>query len=83
MSLQGLNCRALFEPMDYSSDGKTEIKNPLGTKSPSQRLRAILFVLHKQLSAKGKLEGQNFDTFYSNQYEAVIASYKDQLDPEN
>jgi hypothetical protein len=82
MELQNLNCRALFEPSDFSSDGKVEMKNPIGTKPPSVRLRGVLFVLFKQLTANGKLDGKNFDTFYVEQMETIIQSYKDQLDPE-
>ena len=64
MDLQNRNVRLLIEPMDFDTDGKVEIKNPLGTKSPSERLRAVLFVLHKQLCASGKLTGQTYDEFY-------------------
>jgi hypothetical protein len=81
--LQNKNCRALFEPTDYSTDGKIEIKNPLGTKSPSERLRGVLFVLYKQLCSSGKLKDKTYDTFYVEQLESVINSYKEQLEPEN
>lgn len=82
MELQGKNCRALFEPLDYASDGKTEIKNPLGTKSPSVRLRSVLFVLFKQLSDKGKVQG-TFDEFYVLHMDRIIDGYKEQLEPES
>lgn len=82
MELQNCNVRLLIEPQDYAVDGKTEIKNPLGTKSPSQRIRAILFVLFKQLQAKGQMKDKTYEVFYVEQCEAVIASYKEQLDPE-
>lgn len=81
LDLQGKNCRALFEPLDYASDGKTEIKNPLGTKSPSVRLRSVLFVLFKQLAAKGKVQG-TFDEFYVLHLDRIIDGYKEQLEPE-
>ena len=82
MDLQGKNVRALFEPVDYSTDGKLEIKNSLGTKTPSERLRAVLFVLFKQLSESGKTGSKTFDEFYLHQMETVIQSYKEQLNPE-
>lgn len=82
MDMQGINVRLLIEPKDYASDGKREIKNPLSHKSPSERLRAVLFVLHKQLTEKKKLENQSFDEFYTRQLESVIESYKQQLEPE-
>lgn len=80
--LQNKNCRLLIEPMDYAVDGKTEIKNPLGNKKPSERLRAVLFVLHKQLCEKGKLVDQSYDDFYLKHMDAIIQSVKDQLEPE-
>ena len=83
MELHGKNCRALFEPMDFSTDGKVEIKNTLGTKTPSQRLHAVLFVLFKQLCAGGKCDSKTFDEFYLHQMESVIESYKTQLEPES
>jgi hypothetical protein len=82
MELQGKNCRALFEPMDFVVDGKVEIKNPLGTKTPSERLRGVLFILYKQLSAKSKITG-SYDEFYVKHMETIIQSYKDQLEPES
>ena len=83
MDLQNKNVRLLIEPTDYTTDGKVEVKNALGGKSPSNRLRAVLFVLFKQLSAKGELASKtSYDEFYVKQMETIINSYKDQLDPE-
>lgn len=81
MEIQNANVRLLIEPMDYAVDGKTEIKNPLGTKSPSVRLRSILFVLWKQLQAKSKMD-RTFDEFYVTQMDSIIETYKQQLEPE-
>jgi hypothetical protein len=77
MELQNKNVRLLIEPMDYASDGKTEIKNPLGNKTPSERLRGVMFVLFKQKKIIG-----TYDEFYVKQMETIIQSYKDQLEPE-
>jgi hypothetical protein len=77
MDIQNKNVRLLIEPMDYVTDGKTEIKNPLSGKSPSERLRGVLFVLHKQKKIAG-----TYDEFYVKQMESIIQSYKDQLEPE-
>ena len=81
MDLQGKNVRALFEPMDFATDGKCEVKSPLGTKTPGERLRAVLFVLYKQLLEKGKVVGA-YDDFYLKHMDTIINSYKEQLDPE-
>lgn len=81
MELQGKNCRAVFEPMDYAVESKVEIKSVLDTKSPSQRLRAILFVLFRQLQDRKGLT-DTWEAFYLLQMETVINAYKDQLSPE-
>ena len=81
MDLQNLNVRLLIEPKDYTTDGKVEVKNPLGTKSPSERLRGVLFVLWKQLCASGKLN-KSYDLFYLEQMERLIEAFKQELEPE-
>jgi hypothetical protein len=75
--LQNKNVRLLIEPMDYATDGKVEIKNPLGGKTPSERLRGVLFVLFRQKKIAG-----TYDEFYVKQMETVIQTFKDQLEPE-
>ena len=82
MDLQNMNVRLLIEPKDFSTDGKVEIKNPLGTKSPSERLRGVLFVLHKQFCASGKLKDKTYDVFYVEQMNRIIDDVKAQLEPE-
>lgn len=77
MDIQGKNTRLLIEPMDYETDGKVEIKNPLSGKSPGERLRGVLFVFFKQKKITG-----TYDEFYVKQMETIIQSYKDQLEPE-
>jgi len=78
MDVQGKNVRLLIEPMDYATDGKVEIKNPLGGKTPSERLRGVLFVLFRQKKIAG-----TYDEFYVKQMETVIQTFKDQLEPES
>jgi hypothetical protein len=55
-------------------DVVTEFKND---KTPSERLRAVLFVLHKQ-----RKETVDFDSWYKAQMNKVIDSYKLLLEPE-
>lgn len=45
-------------------------------KTPSQRLRAVLFKLWKQ---EGESRGYDFDTWYKNKMEQLIDHYKDKL----
>ena len=65
-------------PMDTKDlkipDVVTEFKND---KTPSQRLRAVLFVLHKQRG-----ETVDFDSWYKAQMNKIIESYKSMLEPE-
>ncbi len=80
--LQNKNTRVLIEPQDYAVDSKIEVKSDTGTKPPSQRLRAVLFVHFRQLTAAGKIEVTTFDQFYAQQMERLINDIKGQLEPE-
>lgn len=51
--------------------------NPRIEKSPSQRLRNVIFVLWKQLGASG-----DFEDYYRKQMERMIEQVKERLDPE-
>lgn len=82
MDLQNLNVRLLIEPMDVEPDGKTEIKNPLDNKSPSTRLRAVLFCWWKQLCDTGRLKDKSFDLFYTENMERLIDEIKANLEPQ-
>jgi len=77
MAMQGLNVRLLIEPMDYESDGKTEVKSKLDGKTPSERQRAVLFVWWKQEGEPGM-----FQDFYRTKMEHVIEGLKNNLNPE-
>ena len=46
------------------------------SKSPSQRLRAVLFLLHKQKGGKP----EDFNEYYDNVMEKLINKYKDMLE---
>ena len=49
-------------------------------KTPSQRLRAVIFVLHAQMKKDGRT-AMKFEDFYSGQLENIITQYKDKLSP--
>jgi hypothetical protein len=84
MDLEGLNVRLLIEPTDYAADGKIEVKGVLDSKPPSQRLRAVLFVLFSQLCKQEKINKneKSFDLFYVETMERFITDVKSQLEPE-
>lgn len=74
MSLQNINCQILIEPLELKSD-LLEVKGETETKTCSQRLRGVIYVLYEQ---KGK-EG-DFEQFYKRQMEKIIDVMKEKLD---
>ena len=54
-----------------------DVEIDIGVKSPSQRLRAVLWVLHEQLGGNK----DNFKDFYMQQIERFIVSIKTKLEP--
>lgn len=64
----------LFEPEEGSS-GVLQIKEPLTGKSPSARLRAVLFILWKQEG----MPQNDFEVYYRIQVEKVIDRIKSML----
>jgi hypothetical protein len=53
---------------------KEEVDPALGSKTPSQRLRNVIFVYWKEKGSNG-----DFDDFYKKQLEFVIEQYKEKL----
>lgn len=49
MDLQGINIDVFIKPLDRVPDDISTIDKDLNAKSSSQRLRAVLFILWKQL----------------------------------
>lgn len=82
MELEGCNVRMLIEPTDYAADGKVEVKSVLSDKTPSARLRGVLFVLWKQQVEKGFCKDTIFDFWYVGQMERIINDVKATLDHE-
>lgn len=74
IAVHGLNVRLLIEPMDYELEAKVEVKGQFDKKTPSQRLRAVLFVLWKQADGTG-----DFEDFYRRQMEELIEQTKNRL----
>jgi len=75
MNLQGINCRALFEPLDSAPAEIYEIKKEIGKKSQSQRIRAVLFLLWKNEGSK-----EDFEVYYRNKTEQYIDFLKGKID---
>lgn len=77
-SLKGLEGKLIFDINDLDQDETTEvldsIDEDLGNKSPSQRLRSVLFVYWKE----NKLD-KSFKDFYAQQMERIILTIKNKL----
>lgn len=65
----------VFAPQDSEVEVPTEAVSD-ETKKPSQRLRAVFFLLWKK---KGEIG--DFDSFYRGQMELIIDRLKTKLDP--
>lgn len=78
MAVHGLNVRLLIEPVDYELEAKVEVKGQFDKKTPSHRLRAVLFILWKQSSGQGE-----FEDFYRREMEGLIESVKARLKDES
>ena len=83
MDLEGVNVRLLIEPTDYTEEGKVEVKTDLKTKTPSQRIRAVLFVLFKhEIETKAIPENSSFEIFYGQKMESILTWLKTKLPEE-
>ena len=75
MDYQGINVDMLITPLDELMDGVQKIDKDLESKTSSQRLRSVLFVLWKQRGEEG-----TFEDFYRGTMEKFIDSVKAKLE---
>ena len=75
MNLQGVNIDLYIKPIDEAPDAVVEIDKELNTKTPSQRLRNVLYVLHQQQGIK-----DDFDLFYKHSMNSIIEKLKGKLE---
>ena len=76
--LQNMECKILIQPTTVETDGLKEIKGEFDTKTPSQRIRAVTYVLWKYLTDTQQIE-ISFETFYLREMEKVINEIKSKL----
>lgn len=69
--------KMLLQPDDESVIELKEIKGEFDRKSPSQRLRNVLFILWKQQES-----GMDFDQWYLKRMDKIITEHKAMLEPE-
>lgn len=72
------NLAVIIQPITDPVDSIVECKGVLGFKSPSQRLRSVLYVLYQQTKPVDTL----WEEFYTRKIEAMIERIKSQLTPE-
>lgn len=76
--LQGLNLQLIIDPIDYDRAEDYKVDKDLDEKSPSQRMRNVLFILWNQQSDKEKQE-QDFNDFYRFRMEQIINKLKGEI----
>lgn len=74
--LQNQNVEILISPFQKKEEGVLKIAKEMDIKSPSQRMRSVLFLLWKQ--DKGGFE--SFETFYEVRMNALIEKLKEKID---
>jgi hypothetical protein len=76
MELQGANLKVIIQPMDSSPEELVTVDREIQTKTPSQRLRSILFVAFQQ-----QAQEKSFDLFYNNRMAQICDAEKAKLEP--
>jgi len=74
MKLQGVNLVALLNPLDEKDAPKYKIDKNIEQKTPSERLRGVLYIYWEQLGSK-----EDFNDFYRNNMEKFIDLIKGKL----
>jgi len=74
MEYHGKACSVTIKPHGEAAPEMVKVDTERTSKTPSQRLRSVLFLVWKQTKQDG-----TFDEFYNRQYEVVIETYKSQL----
>jgi len=74
MELQGINLKMLVVPLDEKNAPQIRVDKEIDSKTPGQRLRAVLYVLWEQ----GKKD-KDYESFYKDRMEKFIEAVKDKL----
>lgn len=74
MRLQGINLKCLLSPTDSVNAPEYKIEKEIETKTPSQRLRNVLYIYWEQNGSQGE-----FNEFYKKEYEKIIEHFKSKL----
>ena len=80
LRLRGLNLDCTLTPLATELDTPAEVKGEIDSKSPSQRLRGVLFVLFSHEKETGKIANDElFEVFYARRVEKIIEWLKTKL----
>lgn len=74
LELQSLNVLLTITPLEEPEAPEYVVQGDLENKTPSERLRNVLYVTHQQLGIQ-----EEFNTWYRNQMEKIIEHYKQKL----
>lgn len=75
-SYQGINTIMTIEPLDYPADEMMEVVNDLDNKTPSQRMRSVLYVIYKS-----KPRNEPFPYYYQAVMDKLIDKLKEEIEP--
>lgn len=75
LGLHGKSASVTIASTEKSSEPPIEVKTERDTRTPSQRLRGVLFCWWQQAGSKG-----DFEQFYREKMETLINHVKQQLD---
>jgi hypothetical protein len=73
--LQNLNIVITITPKDEPEAPRQEINTDLEQKTPSQRLRNVIYILYQQSG-----QTTDFELYYKNTMEVLIQKLKDKID---
>lgn len=77
MKLQNLNLNVTLNPSEEPGAQTIQVKNKVDGKTPSQRLRSVLYVLWSQTKKPGD---QDFELFYTQKINSIVEKIKERLD---
>jgi len=76
LQLKNRNLKALIQPLTETPSELKEVRGEFDRKSPSQRLRAVLYLLWKQQEST-----MPYDEFYLRHMNKLIETHKAMLEP--
>lgn len=76
MNLHGKNVMLVIQPLGEVPDEIIMVKTDIEQRTPSERLRGVLFIQAKQLGCEN-----DFDRFYRTRMSEIIEAEKAKLEP--